>query len=264
MKTYKNYLVACDLDGTLLNDHKRIDIKTLEFLKKMMRKGLHFTIATSRPYEVSQKYAKILQTDMPFVVSSGSMLYDFKKKEVIYADILDKNILPLVLKEYTFKDVFLHTTKGILLSKKSIRYKQFKKEDPLFEPIIIEEANLDLFDYSQITVLPYNPKEFIVKYNNLLQDYDLNIFECGNGAVAIVKKGISKASGLLYLAEIYNINKDKVFVFGDNYNDLEMIKTFKNSYAMGNSDDDIKKIASYITLDNNHNGVLKALKKIFS
>ena len=72
----------------------------------MMRKGLHFTIATSRPYEVSQKYAKILQTDMPFVVSSGSMLYDFKKKEVIYADILDKNILPLVLKEYTFKDVF--------------------------------------------------------------------------------------------------------------------------------------------------------------
>ena len=260
-KIYKDYLVATDLDGTLLNNDKRVSIHSLEYINKLMKKGLNFTIATSRPSSATSKYAEVLNVDVPCVVSSGSMLYDFNKKEVVYSDNLDKRILPLLLKEYGFKDIFVHSTKGSLLSESCVRFKQFSNENPNFNPLIIEDCNLEEFDYSQITVLPGDIKGFIVRYNEILKEFDLNIFECGNGGVAIINKGISKASGIKLLANNLNVDMDKVFVFGDNYNDIEMISEFKNSFAMANGEDEIKKLATYITVDNNYNGVAFGLKK---
>ena len=127
--------------------------------------------------------------------------------------------------------------------------------------MIIEDCNLEEFDYSQITVLPGDIKGFIARYNEILKEFDLNIFECGNGGVALINKGISKASGIKILANNLNVDKDKVFVFGDNYNDIEMISEFKNSFAMANGEEEIKKLATYVTADNNHNGVAFGLKK---
>ena len=127
--------------------------------------------------------------------------------------------------------------------------------------MIIEDFNLEEFDYSQITVLPGDIKGFIARYNEILKEFDLNIFECGNGGVAMINKGLSKASGIKLLANNLNVDMDKVFVFGDNYNDIEMISEFKNSFAMANGEDEIKELATYITVDNNHNGVAYGLKK---
>ena len=63
------------------------------------------------------------------------------------------------------------------------------------------------------------------------------------------------------MASSFNVEMDKVFVFGDNYNDIEMISEFKKSFAMANGEEEIKKLATYITVDNNHNGVVFGLKK---
>lgn len=145
-----------------------------------------------------------------------------------------------MLKEYGFKDIFVHSTKGSLLSKSCVRFKQFSDENPNFNPLIIEDCNLEEYDYSQITILPGDIKGFIARYNEIFKEFDLNIFECGNGGVAIINKGISKASGIKLLANNLNVDMDKVFVFGDNYNDIEMISEFKNSFVMANGEEEIK------------------------
>ena len=40
-KIYKDYLVATDLDGTLLNKDKRVFIHSLDYINKLMKKGLN-------------------------------------------------------------------------------------------------------------------------------------------------------------------------------------------------------------------------------
>ena len=55
-KIYKDYLVATDLDGTLLNKDKRVSIHSLDYINKLMKKGLNFTIATSRPFSCPMKW----------------------------------------------------------------------------------------------------------------------------------------------------------------------------------------------------------------
>lgn len=75
-------------------------------------------------------------------------------------------------------------------------------------------------------------------------------------------KGASKGNALMELADRLKIEQTQVMVFGDQGNDISMFENpnFKKM-AMGNAISNIKEKADYITDDNNHNGIAKALKK---
>ena len=51
-------------------------------------------------------------------------------------------------------------------------------------------------------------------------------------------------------------------VFGDNHNDLEMIKSAVESYAVGNAAQAVKEAAKYVTDTNVNDGVLKVLRTL--
>ena len=74
--------------------------------------------------------------------------------------------------------------------------------------------------------------------------------------------GASKGNALMDLASRLKVNQKDVMVFGDQGNDLSM---FENpnfmKIAMGNAISDIKEKADYVTDDNDHNGIAKAIKK---
>ena len=70
----------------------------------------------------------------------------------------------------------------------------------------------------------------------------------------------TKASGLIELAHKLNIPIDEVLVVGDGDNDLEMLSTFPNSICMCNGTKKAKRLAKYITKnDNNSSGVAEGL-----
>lgn len=51
-----------------------------------------------------------------------------------------------------------------------------------------------------------------------------------------------------------------MMTFGDSNNDVEMLRLAGIGVAMGNSENDIKQVADYVTLDNNSDGVAHALR----
>ena len=52
-----------------------------------------------------------------------------------------------------------------------------------------------------------------------------------------------------------------MIAFGDSGNDIEMLRTAGVGVAMGNAEKEAKKVADYVTLTNNENGIAYALKK---
>lgn len=56
--------------------------------------------------------------------------------------------------------------------------------------------------------------------------------------------------------------KDTI-AFGDNFNDIEMIKYAGIGVAMGNAEEIVKQEAYYITLSNEEDGVGKFLSDLF-
>ena len=68
----------------------------------------------------------------------------------------------------------------------------------------------------------------------------------------------SKAQAALQLKQ--KLECDRLVVFGDGKNDIDMFEYTKISFAMGNAEDDVKKAADYVTDDIDEDGLYNALK----
>ena len=79
--------------------------------------------------------------------------------------------------------------------------------------------------------------------------------------IEVFKKDVDKYQGLLKVAKLYGINEDEIMAFGDSMNDYPMVKNAAIGIAMGNSVAEIKKVSDFVTDDNDHFGITKALKK---
>ena len=75
------------------------------------------------------------------------------------------------------------------------------------------------------------------------------------GFIDINPSKVSKGNALLVLAKYFGLSMDEIVVFGDQDNDISMMKIAGTSVAMKNGCQNAKDVADYITESNNDNGV---------
>jgi hypothetical protein len=73
--------------------------------------------------------------------------------------------------------------------------------------------------------------------------------------------GINKGKAVDMIQRKFGIEKKDTMIFGDFYNDIEMLKEGYHSYAMDNSPEEIKRAANFIANSNEDNGVLEIIKE---
>ena len=73
-------------------------------------------------------------------------------------------------------------------------------------------------------------------------------------------KGVSKATGIRRICGLMGIPMEDTIAFGDDRNDLEMIREAGIGVAMGNAIDTVKEAAAYVTDSCENLGVVKALR----
>ena len=77
----------------------------------------------------------------------------------------------------------------------------------------------------------------------------------------IYNMGINKGKAVDMIQRKFGIEKKDTMIFGDFYNDIEMLKEGYHSYAMDNSPEEIKRAANFIANSNEDNGVLEIIKE---
>ncbi|MGV3467144.1 MAG: HAD-IIB family hydrolase, partial [Heyndrickxia sp.] len=61
------YLIALDLDGTLLTDDKNITKRTARTINQLQQQGHIVMISTGRPFRSSKRYYEELNLNSPIV-----------------------------------------------------------------------------------------------------------------------------------------------------------------------------------------------------
>lgn len=87
--------------------------------------------------------------------------------------------------------------------------------------------------------------------------YDVLLSSEGN--LEFVLPHTTKGTAVEALANHWGFSPDEVMSLGDSENDLSMLRFAGASVAMGNGKPNIKEAARYVTTDNNHQGVAKAI-----
>ena len=270
-KNYNEYLIALDLDGTLLNDKKEISFLTKKYLKKLNKKGVNIILCSGRPPRTIKKYYQELNLNTPVVGYNGALIYNPNLNTTYIEHKFDKNLIFKIyenLKPYI--DSFLaEDESNIYYDQEDDFLLSFFKKDGLNEKIGSIKDIICQDTYTFIMKLnkkgDENKDEVIKIVENTTSQYRIR-FWWDSDYCELHIKDIDKATSLTKLVNDMKINHENVIVFGDADNDIELLKSFKHSFLMKNGHIYINEIVPVkITYkDNNHNGIRFELKKYFS
>lgn len=286
-------LVAIDLDGTMLNSYGMVTESTKQVIKNTINKGIEVIIASGRPIDSIKTIAKEIGSENYFIAGNGALIYDIKKDEIIYEKFMNKQKVLEIIKicEENSISYNIYTEKTIIA--KGLKYnvlyyykENLKKEENKKTNITIVEdvyeyiKNLENEKFLKITVCDETKSVFNSIIRKLRTVEDIDVLDVLHMSRKMIKQGtedvpieyyyteislkdVDKWNAIEYLANKMNISKDEIIAIGDNINDKKMIENAKVGIAMGQSTPVITKIADFVTLNNNEDGVAKALEKYF-
>ena len=261
------YLVFSDLDDTLLTANKEITLESKEYIKEFVKNGNIFCIATGRPFDGAYKFYQALGVDCPLVCDNGASIYYLDGKNKYFP--LDKVVFKEFLgKVHDMADcIYINTNTNVAYS-----YNLPKVPGWLIHN---EYSKLQIIDgnvYENINedglICNFWLKEWhLDEFMKVLKEYDFFYRNWGlyDGVYAfeIHSKEASKGNALKYLANYYNIDSKNTLAFGDQLNDISMLKAANYGVSMINANQELKELTKYHTdYDFNNNGVIEFLKKL--
>ena len=240
----KKYLLASDLDGTLIkhndgaNAPRTILGKDKVILKQFSEDGNIFILSTGRD-KISTfalfEREKIFLDNSYFITSNGAEIYN-SDKECIYKKILPENIAEAVLK------IFIETNNSDLECRMfdgevERKIESFGEYNLITEPII----NICIFSKSSNINEAQN---FYKLIENKIKQVTITM---NNWYVDIIPEGVSKASSINHVLKLQEDSIDiKVIAIGDSWNDISMFKIADASYTFHSSPENVKSEADYV------------------
>lgn len=276
----KYKLLCLDMDGTVLNDEKKVSEENLKAIKKAHALGVSIAICTGRLFANAKVYADMFGIEAPIIASNGAYIRDKGSDDVIYKCVLGKekaSKLYAIVEKYEFV-LFFNECDCVISSKKFDEdkniYVKMNKELPedrrvrlLYTEDMLETIRSEGDEILKCICIDEDAMK--TKNYEKLNEARKEVLKAGGFEIAssfrnnfeVMCEGVSKGRAAKVLADFYGISQDEVICIGDNENDLSMIEYAGMGVAMGNAEESVKKVAKYITDTNNNSGVAKAIDK---
>lgn len=261
-------LLAINIDGTVLQSNGRIHKSTKDAIDYVRNKGIYVTLVTSRSFASAKKVARALKLDDSIIVthrgaylasSDGQPILDRRIPEEITFDVVR-------LLEGFPCQIRIIDDKFSLANKYKLNHNIFAKTmytsgDPiLYSQQFVESISDTILDE------PVSPLKIEVYFESHkeLEDAkkvlngmfeEINVVVLDEVKMDIVLGGTSKLNGLLFLGDYLGVKSSQMVVIGNDIDDLEMIEAAGLGVAMGNSSNELKRAADWITRSNNQHGV---------
>ncbi len=146
-----------------------------------------------------------------------------------------------------------------VLNKENPKHLEFKQQWGMKDEVIVDDFDINNIE-TYIGMIVINSQEDVEPMKKALSPY-FNIQRHRNEfSFDLTIKDESKAKGIRELVKGLNKNMKDTIAFGDGRNDIEMLSEVELGIAMGNSMEEAKKAAKYITTDIDDNGIMKALQ----
>lgn len=264
----RKWLVAIDLDGTLVNQEEglfSVSFEEISEINKLMSQGHKPIIVTGRSWSLVKPIYEKLMIDTPVIINNGSTVFDPKGRFETVNTWTSKDILQQIIEEFKKRNLledYLIFGEETDYSKRtqnmySVFYENLegsKKDSVEVEKISkIEEniisANLKLIEnpesYDLIKELTKKFKSEI-KFITWGLDTDSDMFE-----IEVMNRNIDKFKGIKKLSEILSITEYDILAIGDGENDKEMLIKSDVGVAMKNASDKVKSYADIVTKEPN-------------
>ena len=259
-------IVFSDLDGTLLDSKHELSATTRKAIIDLKEKKIPFVIVSARSPSGIDSVLKKYDFNCPIIPYSGALILD-ENRNVLYSKGLTYQVADAVIKYIE--------NNNIPCVWNIFSYDRWLVKDNNHHRVI-EEENIVEVEAEQGQLSSINQNDTIHKILcicdvkridaievQLKREFpNLSIMKSSSYMLEIMQKGVSKGTAVQIMVEHYKEIISNAVAVGDNYNDVEMLAVVGHPFLMGNAPAPLRERFSQITLDNNHDGFVMALKKI--
>lgn len=261
-------IIALDIDGTLTNSQKEITPRTRYALIEAQKKGKKIILASGRHPLGIKNIARDLLLDQygGYVMAfNGGKIIDFSTGQTVVSKDFPLEYLSDILGVIKESNLTIHTydDKKIITGGNMNDYSYVEQETLGMEMIIADDFSAAIPEKINKLLLSGEPTEIDEYCEFLSKRYDglLDVYKSAPYFLEIMPFGVTKGSMLPMLLKKLELTNEELIAFGDNYNDITMIGYAGLGVAMGNAEEDVKKIANYVCESNDDDGVAKTLEK---
>jgi Cof subfamily protein (haloacid dehalogenase superfamily) len=263
-------LIACDVDGTLVDDDDTITARTRHVVCAAVEAGARFVLATGRPPRWVHPVVDALGFAPMAVCANGAVIYDPATDRVTSVATLPVETLG------ELAEIATRVIPGAGLAVERIGRGAHDTATPQFvsspgyqhawlNPDNTEVSIEDLLSAPAVKLLIRKAGAASAEMAAALAPHvgiDGNItYSTNNGLVEIVSPGISKATGIDKIAHPLGITDGDVVAFGDMPNDVPMLLRAGHGVAMGNAHPETMAAADEVTAPNTDDGVARVLER---
>ena len=263
-------LYVSDLDGTLLRSNERTSEYTNQVINSLVEKGMIFSYATARSLVTAKKVTKGINAKIPLIVYNGAFVIDNITEKILISnyfddsahsileDLFSNDVYPIVYAYINGKEKFSFVRKMctggmnmfIESRKGDIRTNEVNSLSELKEGNIFYITCID------------EPEKLMPLYNKYKDKYhcvyQTDIYT-NEQWLEIMPLEASKSNAIRQLQCM--LDCEKLIVFGDGKNDIDMFQMADERYAVANAHDDLKEYATEIILSNDEDGVARWLEE---
>lgn len=260
-------LICTDIDGTLLNDEKKLLPKVKQSLKHVKKMGIEIVLASGRMPAGVEIVEKELGIKCIKMCNAGS--YILMEEQCISTEYLPNSVMQDISK--------------MLADKSEIPLWIFREREWFV-------TGIDEYVRKEIGFVSYHPK--VVNVNDLAEQWeregnranklviaakpetikeiykemkhkvwqDIDLACSADTLLEIFPKGVNKGKALYTICQKLKICPKEVIALGDHELDIPLIEAAGTGIAMGNAIPALKEKADFITKSNNEAGVAYALE----
>lgn len=265
-------LIVSDVDGTLVNNSNQIGELTKEIVPKLKKKGVVMSLASQRIYSSLIPIAANLDIEIPLISLNGALVKgrngEVLSKSVINPQKVAKAVSlareSLVRVALCHNDEIIYTDDNSVLKDFMSRVGTTYRLVDSYEPFMNDVLEIILMGNEKEAVKKIQRKmKFPFNFSLKLKYYRSNTMNKVYN-LEILKKGVTKRTGLQVLSKHLGIKKNEVLVFGDWYNDRDLFDFGGFNVALNNAVPELKEKANYITeKTNDEDGVGDFLKLLY-
>lgn len=245
--------IILDLDGTLLDDEKRVSERTIELLKSI-KDEIKIIPASARQFCRIKPYLEeigLLDNNNYTICLNGSLIVN-NDEEVLFSQHIDEDVIVgidnFILNSGIEWTYYLYDSR--ITRSKITNIEEFASSNNVYK--IVGLASPDVISGLRSSLPSYLQEKMEVTSSEL-------------DRIEFVKKGMTKVDAIDMLMNKLEIDRELIVAIGDGDNDNDMLKYAGIGIAMQNAPDNVKINADLTTkYSNNEDGVYHMINELMS
>lgn len=264
----QRWLVALDVDGTLLTDRGAIDPIVVESVKAASSRGHEVMIATGRSIIDTIPVLRDLDIWPEYVVTSNGAV--ILKRDPLADSGYSKHRIETFKPRAVLEMVKTHLPVGRYAVEDEFGDYYFTEAFPgIDHSVLAHKVEFEkLLDLQATRVVVVSPDHEMENFFKVVEQVGLQRVSYSVGWTAwldISPEGVNKSTALEQVREWLEFPLSRVLAVGDGNNDMEMLEwaaRLGRGIAMGNATEDVKAYANEVTADIADHGVAVALSQL--